>query len=80
MLAELGAAATLAQRVSSLASSTRLGEETVADSSEVSKAINMDSWIGSIFLGALVGFKGSWPAREQHGRHRAEGHSGRARG
>ena len=49
----------LAQRISSINSLSELCEETGADIEEVSKAIGMDSRIGSSFLKTSVGFGGS---------------------
>jgi UDPglucose 6-dehydrogenase len=49
----------LAQRISSINSLSALCEETGANIDEVSKAIGMDSRIGSKFLKASVGFGGS---------------------
>src|SRR6478672_13311957 len=58
-LSKLTANAFLAQRVSSINAMSELCERTGADISEVSKAIGMDSRIGSKFLKASVGFGGS---------------------
>lgn len=58
-LSKLVANAFLAQRVSSINSISELCESTDADISEVSKAIGLDSRIGSKFLNASVGFGGS---------------------
>jgi len=58
-LSKLVANAFLAQRVSSINSISALCEATGADVREVSKAIGMDSRIGSKFLQASVGFGGS---------------------
>jgi UDPglucose 6-dehydrogenase len=58
-LSKLIANAFLAQRVSSINSITELCEKTEANINEVSKAIGMDSRIGSKFLKASVGFGGS---------------------
>ena len=58
-LSKLTANAFLAQRISSINSLSELCEETGADIEEVSKAIGMDSRIGSSFLKASVGFGGS---------------------
>ena len=58
-LSKLTANAFLAQRVSSINAMAELCEKTGADVSEVSKAIGMDSRIGSKFLKASVGFGGS---------------------
>lgn len=58
-LSKLVANAFLAQRVSSINAISELCEETGADVSEVSRAIGMDSRIGSKFLKASVGFGGS---------------------
>ena len=49
----------LAQRISSINSISALCELTEADVTEVSKAIGMDSRIGSKFLEASIGFGGS---------------------
>ncbi|MGY0391564.1 nucleotide sugar dehydrogenase [Bizionia sp. KMM 8389] len=58
-LSKLVANAFLAQRVSSINAISELCEVTGADVNEVSKAIGMDSRIGSKFLKASVGFGGS---------------------
>ena len=58
-LSKLTANAFLAQRVSSINSLSELCEETGASIKEVSRAIGMDSRIGSKFLQASVGFGGS---------------------
>ncbi len=58
-LSKLVANAFLAQRVSSINAISELCESTGANVSEVSKAIGMDSRIGSKFLKASVGFGGS---------------------
>jgi len=58
-LSKLTANAFLAQRVSSINSMSVLCEKTGADVNEVSKAIGMDSRIGSKFLKTSVGFGGS---------------------
>ena len=58
-LSKLTANAFLAQRISSINAMSELCEKTGADVSEVSKAIGMDSRIGSKFLKASVGFGGS---------------------
>ena len=58
-LSKLVANAFLAQRVSSINSVSALCEATGADVSEISRAIGMDSRIGSKFLQAGVGFGGS---------------------
>ncbi|RYJ45586.1 UDP-glucose 6-dehydrogenase [Flavobacterium beibuense] len=58
-LSKLTANAFLAQRVSSINAISALCEQTGADVNEVSKAIGMDSRIGSKFLKASVGFGGS---------------------
>jgi UDPglucose 6-dehydrogenase len=58
-LSKLVANAFLAQRVSSINAISELCEKTGADVTEVSKAIGMDSRIGSKFLKASVGFGGS---------------------
>jgi len=58
-LSKLASNAMLAQRVSSINSLSALCEETGANIEEVSKAIGMDSRIGSKFLKASVGFGGS---------------------
>ncbi|KRG30831.1 UDP-glucose 6-dehydrogenase [Salegentibacter mishustinae] len=58
-LSKLTANAFLAQRVSSINAMSELCEHTGADVNEISKAIGMDSRIGSKFLNASVGFGGS---------------------
>ena len=58
-LSKLAANAFLAQRISSINSISALCEKTAADVSEVSRAIGLDSRIGSRFLNASVGFGGS---------------------
>ena len=58
-LSKLAANAMLAQRVSSINSLSALCEKTGANIDELSKAIGMDSRIGSKFLKASVGFGGS---------------------
>lgn len=58
-LAKLVANAFLAQRVSSINAVSAICEKTNADVHEISKAIGMDSRIGSKFLQAGVGFGGS---------------------
>ena len=58
-LSKLVANAMLAQRISSVNSISALCERTEADITEVSKAVGMDSRIGSRFLNAGVGFGGS---------------------
>jgi UDPglucose 6-dehydrogenase len=58
-LSKLAANAFLAQRVSSINSLSSLCEATGADVTEVSRAVGMDSRIGSRFLNASVGFGGS---------------------
>ncbi len=58
-LSKLTANAFLAQRVSSINAMSELCEKTGADVNELSKAIGMDSRIGSKFLKASVGFGGS---------------------
>lgn len=58
-LSKLTANAFLAQRISSINAMSELCEKTGADINEVSKAIGMDSRIGSKFLKASVGFGGS---------------------
>ncbi len=58
-LSKLTANAFLAQRVSSINAMSELCEKTGANVNEVSKAIGMDSRIGSKFLKASVGFGGS---------------------
>ncbi len=58
-LSKLVANAFLAQRISSINTIASLCEETEADVTEVSRAIGMDSRIGSKFLNAGPGFGGS---------------------
>jgi UDPglucose 6-dehydrogenase len=58
-LSKLVANAFLAQRISSINSISALCEKTEANVSEVSRAIGMDSRIGSKFLSSSVGFGGS---------------------
>ena len=58
-LSKLASNAMLAQRISSINSLSAVCEETGANIEEVSKAIGMDSRIGSKFLKASVGFGGS---------------------
>ncbi len=58
-LSKLVANAFLAQRISSINSISALCEKTDANIAEVSKAIGMDSRIGSKFLNSSVGFGGS---------------------
>lgn len=58
-LSKLTANAFLAQRISSINAISELCELTGANVNEVSKAIGMDSRIGSKFLKASVGFGGS---------------------
>ncbi len=58
-LSKLTANAFLAQRVSSINAMSEICEKSGADVKEVSKAIGMDSRIGSKFLNASVGFGGS---------------------
>ncbi|WP_420601470.1 UDP-glucose 6-dehydrogenase [Flagellimonas sp.] len=58
-LSKLVANAFLAQRISSINSMSALCEATNANIAEVSRAIGMDSRIGSKFLNASVGFGGS---------------------
>ena len=58
-LSKLTANAFLAQRISSINALSELCEKTGANINEVSKAIGMDSRIGSKFLKASVGFGGS---------------------
>lgn len=58
-LSKLTANAFLAQRVSSINALSELCEATGANIQEVSKAIGMDTRIGSKFLNASVGFGGS---------------------
>ncbi|MCF7790557.1 MAG: nucleotide sugar dehydrogenase [Victivallales bacterium] len=58
-LSKLVANAMLAQRISSINSISAFCEKTDANIKEVSKAVGMDSRIGSKFLNASVGFGGS---------------------
>jgi UDPglucose 6-dehydrogenase len=58
-LAKLASNAFLAQRVSSINTIANICENTGADVSEVSRAVGMDSRIGSRFLKAGLGFGGS---------------------
>jgi len=58
-LSKLTANAFLAQRISSINAISALCEKTDADIAEVSKAIGMDSRLGSKFLNASIGFGGS---------------------
>lgn len=58
-LSKLTANAFLAQRISSINALSELCEKTGANINEVSKAIGMDSRIGSKFLKSSVGFGGS---------------------
>ncbi len=58
-LSKLTANAFLAQRISSINSISALCEKTGAEIKEVSKAVGMDSRIGSNFLSASPGFGGS---------------------
>jgi UDPglucose 6-dehydrogenase len=58
-LSKLVANAFLAQRISSINSISELCEKTDASILEVSRAVGMDSRIGSRFLNASVGFGGS---------------------
>lgn len=58
-LTKLTANAFLAQRISSINSISALCEKTGADITELSRAIGMDSRIGSKFLNASIGFGGS---------------------
>jgi len=58
-LSKLVANAMLAQRISSVNSISALCERTEADITEVSRAIGMDTRIGTKFLQASVGFGGS---------------------
>jgi UDPglucose 6-dehydrogenase len=58
-LSKLVANAFLAQRISSINSISALCEKTDASILEVSRAVGMDSRIGSRFLNASVGFGGS---------------------
>lgn len=58
-MSKLVSNAMLAQRISSINSISALCEKTEADIQEVSRAVSMDSRIGSNFLRAGVGFGGS---------------------
>lgn len=58
-LSKLASNAMLAQRISSINSLSALCEKTGADIQELSRAIGMDSRIGSKFLNPSVGFGGS---------------------
>jgi UDPglucose 6-dehydrogenase len=58
-LSKLVANAFLAQRISSINTISALCEKTDANVGEVSKAIGMDSRLGSKFLNASIGFGGS---------------------
>ena len=58
-LSKLVANAFLAQRISSVNAISALCEKTEADIAEVSRAVGLDSRIGSKFLNASVGFGGS---------------------
>jgi UDPglucose 6-dehydrogenase len=58
-LSKLVANAMLAQRISSINSISALCEKTDANVKEVSRAVGMDSRVGSKFLNASVGFGGS---------------------
>ena len=58
-LSKLVANAMLAQRISSVNSISALCERTEADITEVSRAIGMDTRIGTKFLQASIGFGGS---------------------
>ncbi len=58
-LSKLVSNAFLAQRVSSINAISALCEKAEADISEVSKAVGMDSRVGSKFLNASIGFGGS---------------------
>ena len=58
-LSKIVSNAFLAQRISSINAISALCEKTDADIAEVSKAVGMDSRIGSKFLSASVGFGGS---------------------
>ena len=58
-LSKLVANAFLAQRISSINAISALCEKTDADVAEVSKAIGLDSRLGSKFLNASIGFGGS---------------------
>jgi len=58
-LSKIVSNAFLAQRISSINAISALCEKTDADINEVSKAVGMDSRIGSKYLSASVGFGGS---------------------
>ena len=58
-MSKLVSNAMLAQRISSINSISALCEKTGADISEVSRAVGMDSRVGSKFIRAGVGFGGS---------------------
>jgi UDPglucose 6-dehydrogenase len=58
-LSKIVSNAFLAQRISSINAISALCEKTDADVTEVSRAVGMDSRIGSKFLSASVGFGGS---------------------
>jgi UDPglucose 6-dehydrogenase len=58
-LSKLVANAFLAQRISSINAISALCEKTEADVAEVSRAIGLDSRLGSKFLNASIGFGGS---------------------
>ncbi len=58
-LSKIVSNAFLAQRISSINAISALCEKTDADIAEVSRAVGMDSRIGSKFLNASVGFGGS---------------------
>ena len=58
-LSKIVSNAFLAQRISSINAISALCEKTEADISEVSRAVGMDSRIGSKYLSASVGFGGS---------------------
>ena len=58
-LSKIVSNAFLAQRISSINAISALCEKTDADIAEVSKAVGMDSRIGSKFLNASIGFGGS---------------------
>jgi UDPglucose 6-dehydrogenase len=58
-LSKIVSNAFLAQRISSINAISALCEKTDADITEVSRAVGMDSRIGSKFLSASVGFGGS---------------------
>lgn len=58
-LSKLVSNAFLAQRISSINAISALCEKTDADITEVSRAVGMDSRIGSKFLNASIGFGGS---------------------